>query len=542
MVIIVEEFKQFCQTTTIRGVPKVVKSQEIFLKIVWTIFVFVCLATFAYFFIGLFVKYYQWPVTTRFGENIKGHIVFPDITICSLNRFANNYGKDKIRDYFQILRQLKGQDSDEEEQMSFDYINSMFGLISLLSKNELEDDDCPNLITHCELYSQNWQFQRNCTNNFEYSWNAQYHDCYTMRTSVLNESTETRGMTLLLNNGPPFTEHIPYGMSLTSSQSNGVRMVIHSPGTLPDFKRGFSIGTGTENVIKIVQTKVERLHTPHNPYDCTSQTYMENSTKAKYSRDICIEQCSQINIFESCGCTVNWYDIPDSLRDVELCGNWTNANWTMFNEEIEKLKCGSSIEPMSEQCENGCLLSCSETTYNYFVASTPWPPKFIELGLFENYIEGCLDDHPQVKERFRAYECLNAEVTNSTTANTTCGNYQVTDLNEIEKSFMLVKIVIEEDFPYSLVDKPSYAWEDMLGLIGGMLSLWLGISVMTVVEILELFYFILKRYFGKLQNYMFKVKPQVISWDILSNIFDFINFEDLKQLPRYIFVHFYFGL
>ena len=512
MAIVVEEFKRFCQTTSMRGVPKVAKSQELFLKLVWTIFLLACIIMFAYFFLGFFVKYYQWPVTTRFGENIKDKIVFPDITICSLNRFVNNLGKDKIRDYFQLFRQIERKNLSSDCSWICGYLNSLSGLTISRPKKGLKDSDCPKLITDCRLYSQNWQFRKSCTNSFEYSWDAFYQGCYTIRPSLerFNHSTPTRGMTLLLNNGPPFAEHIPYEMSLTSSQSNGVTLVIHSPGTPPDLKRGFSIGAGTENVIKIVQTKVERLHTPHNPYDCTSQTYLENSTKEKYSRDMCLDYCSQIKIFNLCGCVVSWYAIPESLGNISLCGNLTGTD--AGKKAIENLICADSNS--DDTCEELCLLPCSETTYNHYAVASPWPPKFIELGLFEDYIEDCLDDHPQVKKRFRAYECLNAEVTNSTTANTTCGNYQVTDLNEIEKSFMLVKIIIEEDFPYSLVDKPSYAWEDMLGLIGGMLSLWLGISVMTVVEILELFYFILKRYFCKLQNYMFKVKPQVVSRDI----------------------------
>ena len=66
------------------------------------------------------------------------------------------------------------------------------------------------------------------------------------------------------------------------------------------------------------------------------------------------------------------------------------------------------------------------------------------------------------------------------------------DLKKIQESFLLVKLIMPDDFPYSMVNNPLYSWDVMVGLVGGMLSLWLGITIMTFVEVFEFFYVFIK--------------------------------------------------
>ncbi|ESN90301.1 hypothetical protein HELRODRAFT_165950 [Helobdella robusta] len=55
-------------------------------------------------------------------------------------------------------------------------------------------------------------------------------------------------------------------LCLLSSQSRGVHVSVHNPGSPPDLKRGLIMAPGTENIVTIVQTERFRLDKPHNNF------------------------------------------------------------------------------------------------------------------------------------------------------------------------------------------------------------------------------------------------------------------------------------
>lgn len=65
---------------------------------------------------------------------------------------------------------------------------------------------------------------------------------------------------------------------------------------------------------------------------------------------------------------------------------------------------------------------------------------------------------------------------------------QVRRLKTIQGSFVHVNIVFDQFVAQKLVDKALYSSDGMLSLIGGTLSLWLGLTVIFVAELIELFY------------------------------------------------------
>ena len=107
---------------------------------------------------------------------------------------------------------------------------SLPSFVRNLPKLNVMDDDCPKFIAECKLYGNDWQMTQTCTDNFTEVWNADYYSCFTIRTSQLNisEGTTVRGMTLVINNGPPSHEQIPYDLSLYSCLGTGVKLNIQS--------------------------------------------------------------------------------------------------------------------------------------------------------------------------------------------------------------------------------------------------------------------------------------------------------------------------
>ena len=359
------------------------------------------------------------------------------------------------------------------------------------------EKDCPNFIAECRIYDKDWQLAQTCAENFTEVWNADYYSCFTIRTSQFNESTTIRGMSLVLNNGPPSQEQIPFDVSLATSQGTEAKLTIHSPGTPPDLKKGISLAPGTETDVSIIHTNLERLDKPYNPRGCTKQKEFMTYSSESYTQSHCIEYCIQNKIFKECGCVAHWFAIPESLENVYVCGNLSQALIDHdYQRQMRGINCSRNISKETNECMVDCLIPCSEKKYSFVLSSTLWPQNTMQVGLYQRYFQNCIHDHPKVRERFAAYEYLVNLSKNKSTEILSNKSYSFNDLKEVGESLLVVKLVIENDFPFMQVDKPLYTWDVVVGVVGGLLSLWLGISAVAVAEVFELIYFLLKGCFN----------------------------------------------
>ena len=76
--------RSYAETTTVKGVPKVLKSQKLPLKILWFSAVVIGGSMAAYQLAILLIKYFQYPTTTKLKE-VQDRPGYPDITLCNLN-------------------------------------------------------------------------------------------------------------------------------------------------------------------------------------------------------------------------------------------------------------------------------------------------------------------------------------------------------------------------------------------------------------------------------------------------------------------------
>ncbi|ESN91452.1 hypothetical protein HELRODRAFT_165488 [Helobdella robusta] len=282
--VIKSEILNYGENTSVRVISKFTRSKDAFLKLLWLVLL---MGSTSYMIQRLYVllsEYYEYPVTTQYGENVGQNIIFPDITICNLDPFATLKLDDQSfsdfsnkldfieKRFFEIMKDqwdLLGEPSamnliDE----AFEEMASMSSYLLNLKKEHFQTDDCPNFIVDCSFFGTNWfQTRDSCSiANFTRRWNPNYYSCYTIETKKLipSNSNIIRGISLLLNVGPPNVIPLIYKSSLTSSQARGVQVSVHSPGTPPDLKRGFNVAPGTGNIVEIVQKERTRLKAPHN--------------------------------------------------------------------------------------------------------------------------------------------------------------------------------------------------------------------------------------------------------------------------------------
>ena len=92
-----EKAKQFCLTTSVKGIPRAVKSKTKLIRVLWSVCVvgFLVMAFFQT--AALTIEYLSHGVTTSLVEyqvDFLGHtdhsVQLPDITLCNTNPFAGN--------------------------------------------------------------------------------------------------------------------------------------------------------------------------------------------------------------------------------------------------------------------------------------------------------------------------------------------------------------------------------------------------------------------------------------------------------------------
>ncbi|ESO10724.1 hypothetical protein HELRODRAFT_167218 [Helobdella robusta] len=579
------ELLKYGETTSVRGISKMIKSKDIFTKILWLLFFVVSTGVMIFLLVTLYQKFSTWPVNTKYGENRNKNISFPDLTLCNLDIFAEGQPEElSVSDYLSYVKSaknnirtsLENNNSNDEAirdelrvyERIFEELYSVSGYVINLRKDRPPSEDCPNFIVDCKVFNTKWQRSDVACSaeNFTRQWDVNYYTCYTLRTSNLNISGDSkiiRGIILILNVGPPTSLiQVPFKQSFTNSQARGVQVSVHSPGTPADLKRGFSVAPGTENIVDIVQTDKTRLSEPYNPYviftdqfivvklekiykfesisnaqihylisnklffsknycenfvnnlankslrlGCTSRTEMPNSPSERYSYNFCLEYCLQGMLKRNCNCVSNSLAVPnDILNDTVLCENFSALNIiekkivedNKIFELLFKLKC-SLLEyffftEYDRDCVKNCLLPCDETVYDVFTTSASWPQPSTQVDIFNKYFvkPGCLNKNPKVRSRYSNYLKLYYDHLNDTSVEISQSN-----MTQIKESLLEIKFVMKQNFPYYQTESAAYTWDVMIGTVGGMLSLWLGITVASAVEIVELLYLLVKSYHRK---------------------------------------------
>ena len=81
-----EELRTFCETTSVRGIPRIFRAQSKFILSVWLIAVLACSGMLAWQLATITTRYLQYPVGMQVTQAPSWeNPTFPDITLCNLS-------------------------------------------------------------------------------------------------------------------------------------------------------------------------------------------------------------------------------------------------------------------------------------------------------------------------------------------------------------------------------------------------------------------------------------------------------------------------
>ncbi|ROT60772.1 hypothetical protein C7M84_021634 [Penaeus vannamei] len=269
-----------------------------------------------------------------------------------------------------------------------------------------------------------------CNHTQFFTWMSdEYGTCYTFNSFFQgNDSKVKTTKRAGPKTGLKVALEIRKGVALLTPEV-GVRVVVHDPRLLPALEEeGFSIGPGVSSVA-VKRTKYERLGNPHGV--CANDYGFDHPYM--YSRKLCKQLCIERVFREQCRCFIGQNPLYDSLetKPERQCSS---------NDRVQGLcmaNVSKSIEEESIQCD--CPLPCSEMTYDAQVTTSK------PNNLYYNILS---DTRKELKSL--------------------CSN-----------DTQMVSLLV-------YLDSKSYGWDTLLSNIGGSLGLFIGVSLISILEMIEM--------------------------------------------------------
>lgn len=465
--IIINLSKQILYNSACQGLIKLFETRGLIIKVLWFFSLLVSIAICSFLVLQNFLEYFQYDVTTKIRKSKSQITEFPAVTICNKNFFTtdealqffiNETEANRTENMFDIdglYLKYKSKLKEHYKEI-FKRYSSLFIIdnISLpnITKMGLQIDD---VLIDCYF---NGDFCN--SSDFEWKHDQMLGNCFSFNS--INES---------LNQRSKVVEHSGKQFGLTMTLFAGVNHQLKS--LYPDYgiviridnstyevasEEGISISTGFETDLAI-NDRVYAFRLPKPYSNCDIEAGSEKSFKSdsiwynkmvenkiNYNQEGCIDICIEDYFISKCNCSVYGY-LKDSLQNIP-CN--TSEEYDCFD---------TATKHENEQiidCYKTCPLECKEETYEISISQTRLAGD-IYLSKFKNESK-YLSSFPEQK--------LDAET--------------------LAHNLVRVNIYYDTLHYTEIIESPSITLVWLLSSIGGSLSLFLGLSVLSVVEMFEI--------------------------------------------------------
>ena len=256
-------------------------------------------------------------------------------------------------------------------------------------------------------------------------------------------------------------------------QNSGARVTLFNSKEAPPIESsGLSISAGTATILALRQETVERQSDPFT--DCASEwpDFLELCDRYKqydYNQDYCNHLCIEKSMISKCSCSDSFdSDFSCNPRIKELASNQCDA-WN----ETQSL-CTSQVysDFTANKLKCDCPAPCRERRLHIKQSFTKWPTES-----YSSYFGSLM------------YRSTSKRVQNFVSEEM---NHHLHDLEELEahiqNNFARLEIYFEEMRFASIKETPKYNISTLFGTLGGNLGLWLGWSILSMLEFLEWMY------------------------------------------------------
>ena len=443
--------------------PNLIKSEFYLTKIVWIGCFFLSASWCGWFISRSIFDYLNYNIVTRTLVKHRSGLIFPIVSICNINPFTTEYSNNFINSIVDINN--LGLDSQYQSLL---YANSLNTNKSRFDRKKFGFNLSEILFT-CSFVSNSC----NLNDDFEYYYDVNYGNCFRYNSGRNMHGNKTKqkyvygrginnALDLELYIGSANENQFPF------SYENGMLIFVSNESLDSTYDEGIFVspGTSTRIMLSSYSHKIES-----KPYsECTKELTSINSYDSdvfrktfslkediKYKYITCLKVCYQKFLGKICDCQTSYYNYYyyDNLRK---CGIDVADYKTYFNDR----NCDDQFwfnfttdDTFIKECD--CPLECEYSGYNYLISSTQYPTRiYVEKYLFKYY-----------KDFFNS-------------------KLSKLDYIDIKDKIAKVSIFYNEMVHTEIIQDVKIEVADLVSNIGGIMSLFLGLSFLTIVELFEL--------------------------------------------------------
>jgi len=410
-----------------QAIIKLVLSPHAVVKVSLLIFVLVASALASILVIQSFTFYFTYGVSTTSRTIPETPTLFPSVTFCNVNQMTTEYAFNLTQKGIANGNNLS---NDDKKKLGHDLNDILF--------------DCLFDGNLCD------------SQNFTWSYDTIFGNCYTFNSG--DESTLRKSTIGGPDYGLQMRLYINFYEKLLDS-ANGLGAVIrigngsHSTYYL---NSGIFISPGTISFVSVEREFKSMLSKPYS--DCEIETnsavfksnYEYYNLIAKsyysYSQQLCLAQCLQKESIRKFDCT-----LPLILS---LYNNKSQCNSSVIETDYNIHKI-FGVNFINQKCLPSCPLECNQALY---------------------------------KSSISTYQFIGSQYIDNITSNPKLGSDFVNrtiDSDRARDSFVLVYVFYDR-LSYTLTyENPLMNIVSLLGWIGGILGLFLGVSVFSLFEMVE---------------------------------------------------------
>ncbi|CAH8566487.1 sodium channel, non-voltage-gated 1, gamma [Schistosoma haematobium] len=558
-----KEFLHFCQTTTIRGVTRVVTARNKTLQILW-------IASVILFFGGLFVCMF---ILTR--QYLEYNVIhppqvlrdtpspFPSLTLCNLrplsseaNSILNKYNLKSPRQFAIDVNNFAAKayyfSNDIHSYQQVTSAVSMGGYLESLPQIVVPKlgHNLSHTVIHCMVIHAEGskRVMNECiqVGRWRRFVHAQYLNCYTYDIhEIYRNHVRTIELFVYLDESMNITSCSDCFSSEIKSQLSGAVVTVHNAETYPDINQeGINIQPGSLTEIKVKTIKHTQKTPPYGRCspDTPTKIHLYGSEVYAYSEHACRMSTIQAKINSLCGCNaIEFPYINESLPfclemssfvkigncDIQhpIVRNYTinnspttsNQNHTLLkadklfsvnqNQETKtheipfNFECLSELEAVKNRvlCKSevtkhyqgdvvlSCTLPCAFFAYETDRSTSTWPTKSWQLSWLSTRAGKKVANRPDLVGYRLAKERLDASE----------GEKEAQEFlaksNVLERNLLAIMLIRPNFNVHKVDEKEVLSLTSLLSQSGGLFSIWIGLNMMSVIEVVELIFHLITK-------------------------------------------------
>ncbi|XP_066301129.1 acid-sensing ion channel 1C-like isoform X7 [Branchiostoma lanceolatum] len=446
------DLTHFANNSTLHGLPRVFPERSKGWDVrrgLWAVTVATMILVFLYWGVSHIGTYFRYPVTTKLHLQ-EATELFPAVTICNLNTYrVSQLTPDDLYSWGELMgilhpnRTLRDHglpylNSSEERILELArFSEEGHENVSLWDVQNRTGHDLGDMVKRCTFREEP------CTASMFTPVFTRYGKCYTFNSGTPNQPV-LKTLKGGIGNGVEFfldvqqDDYMPaWGESDEVTFEVGFKIQLHTQEEPPFIHElGFGVGPGMQYYVSTQEQRITYLPAPWG--QCKAENDLTFDF-AKYTTSACRIDCETKFVVSQCGCKM-----------VHMPGSFPICTPDVYVECADQAL-DFLVKSDNKKCV--CDTPCNTTRYNLFMSHVKFPSEQAVKYLARKYAKR--------EDYFR-------------------------------KNTLVMNIFFEALNYETIEQQKAYEVASLLGDIGGQMGLFIGASILTILELFDYLYEVLK--------------------------------------------------